>query len=264
MTRDAFTTDDAPRRPVHRVAAFPQALAPTGGPILVQGPCRWPVFDLVTSGGLVDRFGDVTLVARCPDRADPWRPTVREYLAYCDAPGANNGWYAKEWVVTALMDLFVGGPLPGAFGSWLDLLPPSHRPPWSWLFVGPTGSTSRLHVDTMCSSAWNVLVSGRKRWLLMSPAVSARAGLLEPDVAEVLDPDQYAVEVDQVPGDCLVVPAGWAHSVANLTTTIALTGNFVNASNIGAVRAHHRAAGRANWLDLLDKLQRQLSATQPS
>jgi hypothetical protein len=35
---------------------------------------------------------------------------------------------------------------------------------------------------------------------------------------------------------------------------MALTGNFVNGSNVAAVRAHHRAAGRDNWLRLLDRL----------
>jgi hypothetical protein len=62
--------------------------------------------------------------------------------------------------------------------------------------------------DTMYTIAWNLLLSGTKRWLLLSPAATADEGLLEPEVAAVPDPARYAVELSQAPGDCLIVPSG--------------------------------------------------------
>ena len=38
------------------------------------------------------------------------------------------------------------------------------------------------------------------------------------------------------PGECLFVPAGCAHAVRNLDHTLAISANFVDASNLGLVR----------------------------
>lgn len=163
-------------------------------------------------------------------------------------------WYLRDWVITGVRDLFVPS-LPSAFQSWLDLMPEERRPGWLWFFVGPPGSTSEWHVDAMVSSAWNLLVTGRKRWELTSPAASADLGLLESEVAALLGPERYQVDLVQEPGECLVVPAGWAHRVVNVEPSSSVTGNFVNESNVEAVRAHHAVAGRDAWLRLLDKLE---------
>ncbi|MGQ0575131.1 MAG: hypothetical protein ACT4RN_13135 [Pseudonocardia sp.] len=245
---------------VARVDRLPPALAPGHDPLLVPAcTAGWPVQELVDVGGLAERFGDVEIVAR--DGPSEWRVAVREFLAWCADPGADRRWYVKDWVVSDRIAELVGGPLPAAFECWLDLLPPGYRPRWQWLFAGPVGSSSRLHVDVMCSTAWNALLRGRKRWRLLSPAAAAREGLLEPAVAAACDSRPRVVELDQVAGECLVVPAGWAHEVVNVEWSIALTGNFVNASNVRAVRALHEDADRTAWLTLLSRLERSVATS---
>lgn len=120
------------------------------------------------------------------------------------------------------------------------------RPPHRWLLVGPRRSGSFPHQDMLGTSAWNAVVAGRKRWVMLPPEVAEEVVhvrhtyLDEPDVygwfddlPEVLrrlTPEQLARTVDFVagPGDVVWIPAGWWHAALNLSPwTVAVTENFV-------------------------------------
>jgi len=38
-----------------------------------------------------------------------------------------------------------------------------------WLIVGPARSGSSFHVDPNCTSAWNAVVRGSKKWIMFPP-----------------------------------------------------------------------------------------------
>jgi len=144
----------------------------------------------------------------------------------------------------------------------LQRTPPGslYRESWPSLFIGPSGSSCSLHIDTFGSHFWMILVEGQKAWTIFPEEVTA---LLRPtysyshDAAfpdAMIDPSNldsaasgnldgpnlllpHADRYDFVlnPGDCLFVPAGCAHAVRNLSDTVALSSNFVDGSNLKQV-----------------------------
>jgi hypothetical protein len=115
----------------------------------------------------------------------------------------------------------------------------------------------------LCSSAWNLLANGEKAWRLLSPGASVAAGLLDPMLLErITDRCAYEVHVVQRPGNLLVAPSVWAHSVVNLSHTIALTGNFVNESNYLTVKRYFDIHEDPAWIHDLPKLAQAASSSR--
>lgn len=107
-----------------------------------------------------------------------------------------------------------------------------YREVWPSLFVAPAGLRSALHIDAFGSNFWMALFAGVKRWTFYAAEDTT---LLRPDYTVGLDPvfpsdaeeESTAVPrhvVDLQAGDVLFVPAGCAHTVENLSDTIAVWG----------------------------------------
>lgn len=47
--------------------------------------------------------------------------------------------------------------------DFFDVLNEDQRPSFRWLIVGPERSGASWHIDPGLTSAWNTLLSGRKR-----------------------------------------------------------------------------------------------------
>jgi hypothetical protein len=121
------------------------------------------------------------------------------------------------------------------------------RPPYRWLLVGARGSGFTMHQDPFDSSAWNALLFGRKRWVLLPEctpmlrvlprtaasldAVAGGGDALPLDESEataaawfrnvyptLLHTDN-AIECDQVEGDVLYVPRGWWHVALSIPSS---------------------------------------------
>jgi histone arginine demethylase JMJD6 len=141
------------------------------------------------------------------------------------------------------------------------LLPFDRRPPFRWILVGPAMSGTRMHIDPLDSSAWNVVLSGRKRWVLMSPQLSHDLALgkhvwtaeerkdgrspqaiywfqeVLPRIrayVQATGRDYELKEFIQYPGDVLFVPSLWHHAVMNLDETVSFTQNWVSNTNFPA------------------------------
>ena len=149
-----------------------------------------------------------------------------------------------------------------------------YRESWPSLFVGLRGSRCSLHIDTFGSHFWMMLFEGEKEWTIFP---SSATPLLQPSFRHSHDAvfagDVHATGGDgggpnappaaeQPPnpllrhadryqgvlraGECLFVPAGCAHAVRNLSHTLAISANFVDASNLELVRDELAIAGLRN------------------
>lgn len=116
---------------------------------------------------------------------------------------------------------------------------------WPSLFISRAGTNSGLHIDAFGSHFWMYLVSGEKKWTFYP---SEAAGSLGPVFPDSLDPvfrpgplppvPSYSLSLR--PGQLLFVPAGSPHQVENTEDSVAVSGNFVNQTNIQEALQHFR------------------------
>eukprot|EP01064_Diplonema_japonicum_P010538 TRINITY_DN1778_c0_g1_i1.p1 TRINITY_DN1778_c0_g1~~TRINITY_DN1778_c0_g1_i1.p1 ORF type:complete len:454 (+),score=63.28 TRINITY_DN1778_c0_g1_i1:56-1417(+) len=126
-----------------------------------------------------------------------------------------------------------------------------YRDAWPSLFVAPSaGLSSKLHVDTFGSNFWMMCLSGQKKWIFYStmdlpflyptyPLQGAFEPVFEVDPIEGVSLSAHPAyahatpyEVILNPGDVIFVPAGMTHAVTNLTPSVAISGNFIDSSNL--------------------------------
>lgn len=121
--------------------------------------------------------------------------------------------------------------------------------------MGPARSGTAIHIDPLGTSAWNSLLQGHKRWVLIPPI--APRDLVKPMAHEKGKhpdegitwfqtvykrvrspswPKEYApIECRQGPGETMFVPSGWWHVVINEEYTIAVTHNYCSVENLHLV-----------------------------
>lgn len=132
------------------------------------------------------------------------------------------------------------------------------------LFLAAGGTSSGLHVDFLQTHFWMGLCHGRKRWRLVPredlPLLYPQY-LADLNPAFPLDLDEARGEAERAggafpaarlltvyevilqPGDIIFVPRGWPHQVENLETTVAISANFIDDSNLAAARYEAEVLG---------------------
>jgi histone arginine demethylase JMJD6 len=155
------------------------------------------------------------------------------------------------------------------------------RPPYRWVVIGPPRSGSSVHVDPLATSAWNALISGRKRWCLFPPSPTLKKPHLKPkgiglDGESVTWfkkmyprtrssdwPHHRPLDAVQNPGEIMYVPDGWWHAVLNLEHTVAVTQNVVGSARFAKVwrmTKRGRPKMSAQWLAKLRERRPDLAA----
>lgn len=59
---------------------------------------------------------------------------------------------------------------------------------YRWLIIGPSRSGSSFHVDPNSTSAWNAVITGKKKWVMYPPHVTPPGVHPSPDGADVAAP----------------------------------------------------------------------------
>jgi hypothetical protein len=109
--------------------------------------------------------------------------------------------------------------------SFVDWKRMSRNSPHFYLGNRGTGTTVHFH-----SHSYNVLVHGRKRWVLLPPrhAVYSTKHIQQWLAAELpmLKQQGRSLECIQEPGDVLYVPRHWGHGVVNLAESVGYAMQF--------------------------------------
>lgn len=227
-------------------------------PAILEGALdTWPAVGQWTLANLLQEYRDTDFVvgaaldsAENADQAKHIAVTMalREYCEYAQTQQDDCPLYIFD-------DAFLesGNALAASYArptclaeDLMDVLGPGLRVPYRGLLIGAERSGTSMHVDVLETSAWNTLVSGRKRWVLFPPCTAAwllrgtstlgsEEGVYESaadwflshypmlDVQECVFQDFF-----QSPGETVYVPRGWWHCVVNLEFSIAVTENFVS------------------------------------
>jgi len=115
---------------------------------------------------------------------------------------------------------------------------------WPSLFIGTGDTRSGLHIDAVQSHFWMGMISGRKRWGVVTadhvPYLYPTVDAATFDIEDIFDVDvtkwplvskATIWETILGPGDLIFVPGGAAHQIRNLDTIISISMNFVDEEN---------------------------------
>ncbi|CAI8599082.1 unnamed protein product [Vicia faba] len=221
-------------------------------PVMLTGLAdTWPARHKWTTDQLLLNYGDVAFkISQRSSRKISMK--FKDYVSYMKVQHDEEPLYIfdekfGEHAPSLLKDYCV----PHLFQEdFFDILDIEKRPSYRWLIIGPQRSGASWHVDPALTSAWNTLLSGRKRWALYPPGkvplgVTVHVNEEDGDVNietpsslqwwldfyPLLAEEDKPIECTQLPGETIYVPSGWWHCILNLETTIAVTQNFVNSNN---------------------------------
>jgi hypothetical protein len=114
--------------------------------------------------------------------------SLRDYAAYASVQHDEEPLYIFDPTFgESAPPLLVDYTVPPLFGEdFLELLGEELRPPFRWLVLGPPRSGAAWHVDPSLTSAWNALLTGKKRWAFyppgqVPPGVTLRVSRAESD-----------------------------------------------------------------------------------
>jgi len=235
---------------------FVQRFEERSRPVVLEGCTEgWPASQLWSQTSLVERFGDVRFAC------GPCELPLREFYAYAernydDAPLFVFDKFFSERAPALLEEYEVPDVFRGR--DLFDLLGHA-RPDFRWLLIGHRRSGSKWHIDPNKTCAWNAVVRGRKRWLLLPPGCPPPGVHPSHDGAEVVQPlsliEWFLNFYDELrriaernpswdllegtcrPGDAVFVPCGWWHCVLNLDDdTIAVTQNYASETHVHSIR----------------------------
>eukprot|EP01127_Copromyxa_protea_P016391 TRINITY_DN485_c0_g1_i3.p1 TRINITY_DN485_c0_g1~~TRINITY_DN485_c0_g1_i3.p1 ORF type:complete len:1020 (-),score=251.96 TRINITY_DN485_c0_g1_i3:107-3139(-) len=242
----------------------------------------WPAFHSWKPDVLALRFPDAMIkLSQVSPTRQRVKMTMMEYLTYMRRNNDHDPLYAFDSkIFNRIPELRADYKIPSFLRQdYFSVLPDEQRPMYRWVVMGPAHSGTGFHQDPNGTSAWNALISGRKRWAFYPPhqtppglktvildknrgknATIVDYNAFSPlrwyyEVFPFLQPHEKPIEVVQGPGEMLYVPAGWWHMVLNLEETVSVTQNFVNDQNLGlATLVLYNTPGRKLLKLWLEKL----------
>uniref|UniRef100_A0A0G4GRK1 JmjC domain-containing protein n=1 Tax=Chromera velia CCMP2878 TaxID=1169474 RepID=A0A0G4GRK1_9ALVE len=126
--------------------------------------------------------------------------------------------------------------VPEAFrDDWFNRQSLREGDDYRFVYMGPQGSVTPIHIDVLGSFSWSANLCGQKRWIFFRPEDAERLRgkegtfLREEDLTAGDLPSH--LEIIQGAGDAVFVPSRWIHQVENLSDCISVNHNWGNGSN---------------------------------
>jgi len=260
------------------VAEFRERYARAGQPVIITGMGDVLCEEPWTLDWLTATFGGKLVhCSRCVADSLSWASleshglmTIAEFVALLR--GGGDGGVDKRQLYLFdvslpihLREMLSYMSIPKYFAhDYLQRTPPDtpNRDSWPTLFIGPEGSRSALHVDQLHTNFWMIMMHGAKRWVFFHPDdipllyPTWVRGQLDPsfqpldnmlrDESKPLAGSARRRECILRAGEVLFVPAGTPHYVENLTDTVAVSGNFIDDSNLPGVLRELRFSSLRN------------------
>jgi HAD superfamily hydrolase (TIGR01509 family) len=218
-----------------------------GRPCILTGVIpTWPAATEWTRERMLERFGDTEFrVSATRDMK------LSAYFEYCDAQASLPRSRRDPRPLYLFQKDFpsVAPPMASEYSippyfaeDLMSVLPPSSRPDYRWLIIGPALSGSSFHVDPNANFAWNATIQGRKKWIFYPPGCPPPKSEIDSRQVDLLqwfeefydnDPNEnLRLECVTEAGECMYVPKGWWHCVLNIDMCIAITHNVVTGRNL--------------------------------
>jgi histone arginine demethylase JMJD6 len=216
-----------------------------GKPTVILDAMRnWKAMWRWTADFFKTQHGPVKIMAnRTYDPEDSLTFSVAEYMDYLESANEKDPYYMRGVPIDVRFPgISEDYEVPEYFKSWHHRLPLEVRPKWTFFYIGPTNSSSRMHIEPVMSNSWNAVISGRKVWVLYGPG--------QEDFLYSGEVDAFCPELDkhplfinakplvhiQNPGEIIFIPSGWWHQVINEEPCISIAEYFINECNVAQVR----------------------------
>ncbi|KAK9851544.1 hypothetical protein WJX84_008054 [Apatococcus fuscideae] len=157
--------------------------------VITQLASQWPITAACSLEKLRYTHGGVEVHVTGPNSSTWSKMGLKEYIdGFEEYKKLDSKPYLRTWNflddIPELKEMYHS---PRHFQDRFQQLPENQRPPFTWLFVGPCGVQTPLHVDIWHTDAWLAQLEGRKRFRLFHPSRRAELvakGLLA-DAAEM-------------------------------------------------------------------------------
>ena len=217
----------------------------SGHPVKIKGWMdEWEYMDGCTIDDIARTHGHLLAsVYSCSNPTHRWNEPLLQYIGRLRR--AERGLLCSIHLIGEAASLACDYARLEAFRDWFDVIDEPGVPVLRWLILGPALAVNPLHCDIWKTSAWSALVLGCKSWLLLPPA----------PLSSTVPSASKAFICSQEVGDIIFVPGGWSHEVLYHEESIAITGNFVDETNIHDVLPGLIADGLEDWAAVLSKVR---------
>jgi len=233
------------------VEEFIEKYEKPGLPVIISGIARdWPATQNWTKEKLLERHGETKFRT-----GSGFKMTLKKYFDYLSKQHEMQPLYLfdQNYPFRA-KPMGTEYKIPDYFPEDLfEIVGEDDRPPYRWILVGPSGSGVPYHTDPRGTSAWNTVLSGKKRWALYPPSIHPPG--VGPNHADYYDaptaikwyhkyaptlkPEHMPMEGLQNEGETIFIPSQWWHMVYNVglqgSAVIAVTQNYASTQNFHQV-----------------------------